>query len=389
MKLPFHFLGLNLLLLGWVLHGEAQPNHEVEGGVFGGKMLNIYPNFPTTKWHSGIFIAWRHWAPSVPNEQFGKPQTGFILSYHNMGNQAVLGIGLGAQYEIAWRQNLSSRIYVQERFRPGVLFANKPYDSNSNPKNIVIGSHLSALMGVSFGIGYRVSKGVRLNLDCSVWHSSNGHTALPNVGMNSPLMSISFSYSIPTKETNEVKLDIRHDSSSVQLVLGAAIGFNEAGGTVRPVNTGLYQKYLTSIGVGYRFRDIHRVTAALEGYFDQTYSLWNQSQEWPDGSDRIRSSALMLMLGHEFIYQRWGLIINGGVNIYNPTLNDLVGQVERKNTANTIKRYVPGRFAIRYYLQHPWRSNSSPYVQAGIKSNFGQADFLEFGLGWVISSPRR
>jgi hypothetical protein len=110
--------------------------------------------------------------------------------------------------------------------------------------------------------------------------------------------------------------------------------------------------------------------------------------EWSDGNGILESSAVMLMVGHEFIYGRFGWIVNAGVNLYNPTLDRIINEVEQRSFSSVSKRYVPGRFAVRYYFNLPENSMAGTFIQLGVKSNLGQADFMEIGVGCLISKKQ-
>lgn len=362
----------------------------IEAGMLYGKMLDIFANFPDRGPHSGIAIGYTRKRASPASERYGHPETGVCISFHDLGNRNVLGLGLGVQYEMNFHQSLTQRLELTERFRAGGIYNTRPYDQTTNAGNIVNGSGLAFLMGTAVGVRYHLSPHSLLRLDGSIWHSSNGHTALPNVGMNSPLVQLSYQYRFENGHLPDTSLSSATflTQRSWTTLLYGALGWNEAGGTVRPTNAPRYFKYLGGIGVGLRVRQIHRWTLSLEGYYDQTNRIWNESQEWTSDNPVWQSSVVMLMLGHEFIYQRFGLLINAGLNIYNPTLQHIEASQGKTSFFNQVKVYMPGRFAMRYYFSHPWRRAASGFAQISIKSHFGQADYLEFGIGYLIRTRK-
>jgi hypothetical protein len=379
--LPLMFFAI---LLAFFSKGQMQ-HRSLEIGGLAGQMLNIYPDFPARKAQTALLISYSHWRRSQANEDFHRPESGVCLSFHNFGNSNDLGYGVGLQYQITFHQKLSERLSLTECFRPGLIYNTKPYHYLSNTKNIVSGAPFSALIGASMGLNYKMTSSLSLNLEATLWHASNGHTGLPNVGMNSPMGMLSVQYRFDKSKIDTLKFTRGSFDKKMGIVVMGSIGVNQAGGTTRPTNGQEYVKGLVSIGGSWRTRTTQRWTLTLDACYDQTYRLWNETQEWTSKNAFTESSAIILMLGHEWIYQHWSLISNGGLNLYNPTLGKIVGRVEEPNIANVIKRYVPGRFAVRYYFTHPWKSSRSGFVQLGIKSNFGQADFVEMGLGWVIS----
>lgn len=375
-----------LFLIFLTMASFSQVQHRsVELGAYGGKVMKIYNNFPQREMHSAVAITFSHWKPSLENSVFGSPESGVCLSIHRFGNDSILGYGIGAQYEMAFNQRLTKRWSLTQRIRPGLVYNTKPYHYIDNTKNIVTGAKFAAFMALSLGLKYDVSHRLSAKLDFSFWHSSNGHTRLPNVGLNSPLAMVSVQYKFYQNPDTFALLKCHRWKPNWSFIGFGSMGFNQAGGTTRPVNGPTLSKRLVSAGVGYRFRTIHRLSLSVEAYHDNTYRLWNETMEWTKSGDFFQASALMLMFGHEFIYKRWGMCINAGVNLYNPTLDRIIQRIESPSTMGIIKRYVPGRFAIRYYFIQGHNGSYLAFMQTGIKSNLGQADFFELGLGFNLS----
>jgi hypothetical protein len=351
-----------------------------------GNMLDIYPNIPKHRTQQSAFLNLR-WGKTNPyRELYGNPEHGIILSFHELGNRRVFGQAVGLQYQVSFNQYLSRRWRTFQRINYGGLWVNRPYHFIDNPENIVFGSPFSSMITVSAGVRYKVHQHA-VALQASYWHSSNAHTVLPNVGMNTPMLMLSFERFFYIEDIYIIDTNHRRFQLAPQfgLQLYGALGLNEAGGTIRPTNGAKYNKYLLSLGGSYRYKTIHRVSLTLDAYYDEAYALWNETMQWSSDRPVLGASAVMLLLGHEFIYDRFGLVIQGGVNVYNPTLGQLIGKVESPSTSNRIKRYVPGRFALRYYVNKDEHNDGSLFIQIAVKSNMGQADFMEIGIGSIIS----
>lgn len=379
----------HILLFVIALHMSTASNAQwsaVEFGGMAGNMLDIYPGMPKHDLQKSSFGVLRWGGMNPYRELYGYPEQGLMLSFHDLGNQDVLGYATGLQYQLSFNKYFTRRWRGFSRLNIGAVHVSKPYHYIDNPDNNVFGSRFSALITASAGIRYKFIQSA-ITLQASYWHSSNAHTVLPNVGMNTPMVMLGFERFFWLEDIGV--MDTTHRPFSLPAQFGAIIrfgyGLNEAGGTVRPTNGDQYNKYLVSAGVSYRYKTIHRLSLTLEGYHDQTYALWNETMQWNQDRPFLGSSALMLMLGHEYIYGNIGLVIQGGVNIYNPTLGRLIGEVEQPTFSNKMKRYVPGRFALRYYITKDEHYFSNFFVQIAVKSNTGQADFMEIGLGTILS----
>lgn len=367
------------------LVGRAQLS-AIEVGAMTGNMLDIYPGMPTHRLQKSAFGVIRWGMQSPYRALYENPEHGVIASFHDLGNPSVLGYGIGLQYQVSFNQYLSKRWETFERINVGGIIVTQPYHYIDNPANIVFGSYGSALISASAGVRYKFRQKA-ITIQASYWHSSNAHTSLPNVGMNTPMLMLGFERFFWIEDA--YVFDSTHASFQLSpqwgIIARVGLGRNEAGGTVRPTNGSKYHKQLLALGAGYRFKTIHRLSFTLEAYHDETYALWNETMQWSQNRRFLGASVLMFMVGHEFIYGHFGLVIQAGVNLYNPTLGKLIGEVERPTFSNQLKRYVPGRFALRYYVNKDENSLGSIFLQAAVKSNMGQADFLELGVGTIIS----
>ncbi|MBT5133755.1 MAG: hypothetical protein HOM40_11455 [Flavobacteriales bacterium] len=374
----------------------AQPRfgvNEVRLGGYGGNMLNIYPNMPSHDLQKGAYLDLSfHLRHTDYYAAYNEPTAGYSLSFHDLGNAEVLGHAVGLQRTFQLEQRFGSespRFVLKENFGLGGIYTTKPYDRSSNPGNNVFGSSLSALVSAGMGLYVNLNNhsiGARFDY----LHSSNGHTVLPNVGMNTPTWSLNYAYSFARRYVAERRKFPETEKliKTWNVLAYGGFGLNQAGGTVRPTNTPTYQKHIIALGATYRYSLINRLSFTVEGYNNETYRLWNNVMQWDPKNPYLGSSALMLMAGHEFIYGRFGMLIQMGLNIYNPTLYRLIGEVEQPTTSNQLKSIIPGRFAVRYYVVSPDFNTSGLFVQAAIKSNMGQADFLEFGIGTLIGRKK-
>ena len=377
-----HLVALILVMTCLASHTAWGQFGSLELGAMAGNMLDIYPGMPTHNMQKGMFATIRKQDFNAYSSHYGNPYSGVMLSFHDLGNKQVLGHAVGLQYQFSMEQSLGQHWRSFERINIGGIWVSKPYHFIHNPGNIVFGSSLSALITASAGLSF-IANPFAFSTHISYWHSSNGHTVLPNVGMNTPMLMASVEYRLSDRYRKEIPT-LELPTQFAWIIYGA-LGFNEAGGTVRPTNGSTYKKQLFATGATWRLRTIHRLSLTAEMYHDETYRLWNTTMQWNTTSPRLASSAVMLMAGHEFIYGRFSLLIQAGLNIYNPTLHRLIGEVEQETVSNRLKSHIPGRFALRYYINKPEYNAGSAFVQAAVKSNMGQADFFELGIGLLIS----
>lgn len=364
-----------------VHEGFSQISSGFEANFGVGKMLKIFSTFPERDLHRqfNLNYTWRN--QSAYAKAYRNHENQVCLSFHQYGNDTVLGKGIGLQYRMRLKKDWKHfGVFTTLGF--GGVYNTLPYDYLTNRENTVLGSRIQAL--ISYETGFQIPiKQWNVGASFIMWHSSNMHTQLPNVGLNTPMINLKASYQMQrfTKEKVIDPIANQHEWN-----LRGVWGRNEAGTTGRPTNGPKYSKWIGVIGYSYRFKNIHRVSVDLEGYYDQTYRLYNEIGENESSHPALQSSALMLMFGHEFLHGHFGLVTHVGVNLYNPTINYLYKDIFGDG-GFSMGQLIPVRVAARYYFLLPETNKLSPYLQFGVKSNFGLADYLELGVGFIL--PKR
>ena len=92
------------------------------------------------------------------------------------------------------------------------------------------------------------------------------------------------------------------------------------------------------------------------------------------------------MLGNEFLFGHVSMVTQGGLYLYNPFYRDQYKEIYFEgDTKAWLKTWITARLGFQYYLRdavlHP-RQNL--FVGWYVKTNFGQADFMEVSLGYLF-----
>ncbi|GEM_PF-587459 len=382
-KLTASALVISLALYTSLALGQG---HAFELGAYTGQMLNIHSAQPSTGMHKALVLSWTHRSYSYWYKAWHEPETGIAISYHDFGNSDVLGEGIGLQYQLGLKNRFKTHWRYFGRVKMGALYHTTKYHPTENPTNTVNGSDFSFLMTLSGGLEFKPSVRSRILMEGSLWHTSNGHTALPNVGANIAMLSVS--YRCYLRDEGYLNVPKPVDSNQVRPwkpMARIAFGINEGGAAAEQGDGQSHDKYLLAFGFQNRYKPAFRLMVSMEAYYDKASRLFADSEGLStESKEFLRSSAVLLMLGHEFIYNHFGVIFQGGVNVYNPTLGDHLKTHDANSSAQGLKRHVPGRFAVRYYFLNLWKHMQSPFLQMGVKSNFVKADFLEFGAGFTL-----
>jgi len=188
-----------LILFILVVHFPAQLNAQNQGVILGGQwgnVLKIYSDFPESSKGYGIDLAWitQGDTNNIWSGLYKYPETGIVFNYTNLGNNDTLGNSFGLVYRFQLMQRLGKRWSLTEGMDMGFAYYNKPYHSVENPGNIAIGGSFSALIRFNFSIRYAIANKWQLYSGFTFHHASNGHTGLPNVGINIPMLNFGLVY---------------------------------------------------------------------------------------------------------------------------------------------------------------------------------------------------
>lgn len=152
---------------------------------------------------------------------YRQPQIGISARLFDLANQDILGYGLGiAAY-------FSSPVLTTERFAwhwelgGGPGFISKPFDYDDNYRNIAIGSHGNFFVMLGQRFTYAMSPRLDLAVATSFNHFSNAAVALPNLGVNYPMVSVGVSYR-PERIMNDTNtyIAIKHVMPSCWTITG-------------------------------------------------------------------------------------------------------------------------------------------------------------------------
>ena len=116
---------------------------------------------------------------------FGGVYQGIGLGYNCLGDLEELGNPWALYLFQGGRIcSFSSRMSFNYEWNFGLSLGWKPYDSESNPFNTVIGSKINAYLNTNFYLNWVLSPRLDLITGVTLTHFSNGNTSFPNAGIN-------------------------------------------------------------------------------------------------------------------------------------------------------------------------------------------------------------
>lgn len=264
------------------------------------------PEVRTMNHNTGFRLKYAFSAPEQSEEAriFRDAYQGIGIGYNDfnpqLGNPLSVFLLQGARIA-----SLSNRLSLNYEWNLGLAFGWHPYNEETNPDNKVIGSRVTAYIGLDFYLRWIMSRHVDLNFGVGVAHYSNGNTQYPNLGLNTAFLNLGASCYIGRKANHllhrhEVAPPVSHDISYDLIVYGA---WRQRGGYENGYPFLLNGK--TAV-VGFNFNPMYRLNhwlklgASLDGTYDRTANIYYDVDYIdPDYNDQYRrpSTAKQMTLG--------------------------------------------------------------------------------------------
>ncbi|HTA84446.1 MAG TPA: acyloxyacyl hydrolase, partial [Bacteroidia bacterium] len=176
-------------------------------------------------------------------------ETGLAFFYSSLGNPTQLGNELGLYPYINFHLQRSARERLYLRAGLGLAYLPVIFNQQTNHKDILIGSHINAMINLRLAYHYYISNTLRLETGFGITHCSNGSFNTPNLGINLVTFNTGISYCInehkvlahtPQPDTSD------RSKLSQELYLGVgASKLEPPGGARYPATTLTYVMYHT------------------------------------------------------------------------------------------------------------------------------------------------
>ena len=375
---------LLIFILVMLLLGTAVTAQQSIDLIFhSGKIVKNYPRFPERTFSLLGSVAYNRKlnGEAIWHQFYHNPEVTFQGTFGSLGNATEFGNIHSISGGYRFIHPLNHKINLTAEARLGAAYFNHPFNEESNIDNVTVGSSITVQATADAGLEYRFSRWSLL-AKASVLHCSNSHYSLPNVGINMPLISLgirySFGDSLRTSSTFKPSTDKR-----VRYNFRLALGINEQGGSTGPVNGPHYGVYLASLYINRHYTPVARWQTGLEGYYNQGSYTFITSQRYYREQERLKSSALSAILGHEYIFGHVGFVTQGGIYIYNPLGRDRYEELSEKGIRDYLKTLISARLGLHYYLRSTFdQKRNNLFVGWYTKTNFGKADFMEMTVGY-------
>ena len=133
-------------------------------------------------------------------------QWGAGIFFGNTGSKKYVGNMKGAFSFINLPVYKKSNFQSKLRMGGGVGWVQKPYDKNTNHKNVLLGTALNAYLNFIWQNEFKILPKTYFNLGFSFSHLSNGSSTLPNLGLNIPAVSAGLRYAFDDTAVTQITL---------------------------------------------------------------------------------------------------------------------------------------------------------------------------------------
>jgi hypothetical protein len=259
----------------------------------------------------------KKWAP-----YFNYPDVGVSILGSYLGNSKIFGNQLSVYPYMNFKFNNKPKPFFF-KFGMGLAYFDTYFDAVTNPDNLAIGSPFSWHFNASFGQTLAYFEKGELRLTGGYFHSSNGHTQIPNFGLNSALLGLEYLFSGKTKTPERLKIK---DAPSYWVAEHrSGLGFHELAATASPVGTPKYGVFTTGFNVGYVHREHIKYKAGVYARYYNSYFNYITNKY---GSSTIAEAGnVYFMAGAEFLLGHIGIDIEGGLNLYKPFFKEILRYV--------------------------------------------------------------
>lgn len=306
-------------------------------------------------------LYWQSTGKEEWQQRLNYPEFSLMATYFDYRNP-VIGqtIALSGHVRFALFAH-SHKLQLWAGIGSGLATGNRPFDLNSNPKNVGISSPVSYAMQLDLLARYPLTPSWLLLAGGRITHYSCAAFVQPNNGLNMLTLSVGATYAfqpkiLPTKQMAALKHNVPywHLQASVQ--------------------AGWLQTYVKQEGkdfycnlLAYAGRDIGSASRWHAG----VDISWNQGirrqiqRAYADSSSRPDYRRVGILLGHEFTFGRLAILTQGGVYIYKA--------FEGKTDQVHFQRY-----GVKYWMSPQF------FFNLNLKTHAFTAEVAEWGIGYRI-----
>ncbi len=426
MNRNLYYLLLMVSFFGFAQKNEtiSNKNYFIIPEIFIGQTHPANNGFPKMDLNKGVTFHLGTYQNNNSQEwayRLRYPKTGIAFTFTDYGNHKYVGYSFSLmpflEYglfkklfnkQLKMNVGLGSSYFTQEY--NGTTYS---YNNIIENNNRAISTKFTWAFKAFLYYDFLKKEKVDWRLGAGFHHQSNGHTSLPNQGLNTFLLSISRHSSFKYHKKGSDKVDaIKRNNfgKSFENYFSFRSGFglnvlSEEFNNKKPVYTLAvsYGKILNKtfkIGFGFYYRYYDSFNTYIKDGEELIIEQYNYFNENPFKF----STSYGVFISSELYLGHIGIEIDLGYNIYKPFYEvewklqqgfywdfyNSDGTYETRyvygelNSKYQLKKSILTRLGLKYYI---FNNNEHPkhniFVGATLNANLGQADFTEINLGYV------
>ncbi|MBE9466818.1 MAG: acyloxyacyl hydrolase [Bacteroidetes bacterium] len=290
------------------------------------------------------------------------PEIGIGFYNSNLGNSEVLG-NVNAIYSYI---NLpiikNNKIRFDYNFAFGISYLQKCFNTSDNYNNLAIGSKVNVYLNFGFDFKLKLLKQLYLITGLEYTHFSNGAVKKPNLGLNLITCQTGLQYFLNDndKELIHNKIPNFEKRNEYSVILSGGIKqIAPPGGKTYPVSSASFNAY--------RYLNLkHKIGLGIDIFYDSSIDMFlkmNNNGTLNDIENKKNDLySTGIHLSHDLVFNKLSLTTQLGYYLY-----------------STIDRDFYSRLGFKYKFSEHFFANLT------LKTHWGRADFIEFGLGYFFN----
>ncbi|PCI96241.1 MAG: hypothetical protein COB15_11145 [Flavobacteriales bacterium] len=370
-----------------------RPNaHFIEPEFMIGKVLPMSNNFAFPSTGSQKTIALNYGFTNNDTTKWGKyynhAESGFMFLYSNLGNNQVLGHQYSILPFVTFRVFNKLKNPFKLKLGAGISYFTTRFDSLGNPHNEIIGSQFTWDVKVFLYKSIYKKGGFNLKFGVGFSHESNGHTRLPNLGVNSPMASITGQFYNQKEDNYFHPTRIKRKNVSPKkyyVTLEEGLGFHDQDETEGPEMGNLKPVYSSDLSFAILFNKHIKLRTGFTYRYYKTYYdhiVENKTERLIDNPN-WSSSNLNFYIGNEFLMSHLSIDVLLGINLHKPfyqKFNPGTG------IGVSLQKRMLTRIGANLYLINTHKlPKHNLFIGAHIKANMAKADYTDLTIGYTYN----
>ncbi len=360
-------------------------NMNVQYGYHRGQIdMQYLKGVDTAKSHyHDLSFLWQTDGKKEFHQLYKFPEIGFSAVYGDFGTKEI---GRAVALYPCWSYDIfrKSPVGFVFRFGSGLAWANSSYNRLNSNKNMLLGSKLLNVTSMLLNIRFNILHNLILNFGYSRFHFSNGHTQVPNYGLNDHCLNVGLKYKINRTEIkiNEIKPD---SLSPLKFIFRPGIGFHEYAQTKMPIGGPTSTVFNSALLASYLLNKVHCVNIGLGATYYNGYYDYMRLNDYFTDEEIKKSFVFSAIAGHKYIISHFAWVTDIEYKFYNP-LAEFTTFVVRisVNKSDYFRYHFTFNTGFEYYIHKYNTVKNNLFVGMYIKTTGERADYIYSSLGFCF-----